>query len=409
MINILIVDDNDEKVRRIQETISRLPDIKKGRADIAYDLTTARDLLHTNGYDLLLLDLLLPNRKGDKPSDQAGCEFVRELNVSTTLFKPYHIIGLTEYDEALEKADSFFRGELWSIIKYDPGTSDWGKKLLSKLSYLIDSKRALQSSKPNGYEYDLAVLTALHSPELQSVRDLPADWFEVNQPNDATLYFRGSFRDNNQKVLSVVAASAPQMGASAAAVLASKLIWWFRPRVIAMIGIAAGAKNGPAKLGDILIADQSWDYGSGKHVRIDQGAEFRPDPQMIPLKVDLKERILNFNAKASLLHEIADGWRGPKPQGPLKVHVGPLSSGSGVVQDEAIVENVKSHNRKLVGIDMETYGVYYAAENAPQPRPIPVSIKGVSDFADGQKSDEYQDYATYVSARYLYRFALECL
>ena len=409
MINILIIDDNDEKVRRIRETISHLPEIEEEQVDIAADLITARDLLHTNNYGLLLLDLRLPNRKGDQPSDEAGCEFVKELNLSTTLLKPYHIIGLTEYDDALAKADPFFRDELWSIIKYDPGTSDWRKRLLSKLSYLIDSKRALQSSEPNGYEYDLAVLTALRAPELRSVLDLPADWSEVNQPNDATLYFRGSFRDNNQKVLSVVAASAPQMGASAAAVLALKLIWWFRPRVIAMIGIAAGAKNGPAKLGDILIADQSWDYGSGKHVRIGQKAEFRPDPQMIPLKVELRERILNFNAKVSLLHEIADGWRGPKPQGTLEVHVGPLSSGSGVVQAEAIVENVKSHNRKLVGIDMETYGVYYAAENAPQPRPTPVSIKGVSDFADGQKSDEYQDYATYVSARYLYRFALECL
>ena len=409
MIDILIIDDNDEKVGRIRETISRLLGIKEEQVDIAADLITARDLLHTNSYDLLLLDLRLPNRKGDQPSDQAGCEFVKELNVSTTLIKPYHIIGLTEYDEALAEADPFFRDELWSIIKYDPGISDWRKRLSSKLSYLVDSKRALQSSKLNEYEYDLAVLTALRLPELQSVLDLPADWSQVNQPNDATSYFRGNFRDNNQKVLSVVAASASQMGASAAAVLASKLIWWFRPRWIVMTGIAAGTKNGLAKLGDILIADQSWDYGSGKHVIIDQKAEFRPDPQIIPLKVDLRERILDFNTKASLLREIADGWRGSKPQGPLEVHVGPLPSGSGVVQDEAIVEDVKSHSRKLVGMDMETYGVYYAAENASQPRPTPISIKGVSDFADSQKSDEHQAYAAYVSAHYLYRFALECL
>ena len=409
MINILIIDDNDEKVGRIRETISRLPEIKEEQVDIAADLITARDLLHTNGYDLLLLDLRLPNRKGDQPSDEAGCEFVKELNLSTTLLKPYHLIGLTEYDEALVKADSFFRDELWSIIKYDPGTSDWRRRLSSKLSYLIDSKRALQSSNPNGYEYDLAVLTALRSPELESVLGLSADWSQVNQPNDATLYFRGNFRDNNQKVLSVVAASASQMGASAAAVLASKLIWWFHPKWIAMTGIAAGVKNGPAKLGDIIIADQSWDYGSGKHVISDQKTEFRPDPQSIPLNVDLKEKIIDFNTKASLLSEITDSWLGPKPQGPLKVHVGPLSSGSGVVQDETIVEDVKSHSRKLVGIDMETYGVYYAAENAPQPRPTPVSIKGVSDFADSQKSDAHQAYAAYVSAHYLYRFALECL
>ena len=51
---------------------------------------------------------------------------------------------------------------------------------------------------------------------------------------------------------------------------------------------------------------------------------------------------------------------------------------------------------------METYGVYYACENAPQPIPRYLSIKSVSDYVDADKNDKDQKYCAYVSARFLY-------
>lgn len=50
---------------------------------------------------------------------------------------------------------------------------------------------------------------------------------------------------------------------------------------------------------------------------------------------------------------------------------------------------------------METYGVYYACENAFQPIPEFFSIKAVSDFANSRKNDGYQEYCAYVSANLL--------
>ena len=37
----------------------------------------------------------------------------------------------------------------------------------------------------------------------------------------------------------------------------------FKPKYIFMAGICAGIE-GPVKLGDIIVTEQSWDYGSGK-------------------------------------------------------------------------------------------------------------------------------------------------
>ena len=59
---------------------------------------------------------------------------------------------------------------------------------------------------------------------------------------------------------------------------------------------------------------------------------------------------------------------------------------------------LKSQHRKLTGIDMETYGVYSAADEAPLPQPSVFALKSVCDFADERKNDDFQAYAAYTSA-----------
>ena len=39
----------------------------------------------------------------------------------------------------------------------------------------------------------------------------------------------------------------------------------------------------------------------------------------------------------------------------------------------------------------------------------PIFVKGVSDFGDAEKDDDYQDYASYASARYVYEYLYNCL
>jgi len=408
MIRILILDDNKEKAERVYEVIKTIPEILSAHAFVAQDLIQARDACRQDLYDLLILDLRLPNRIGDTPQDMAGCEFIKELNTSTTLLRPYHIIGLTAYEDVLEKADPIFEEDLWRIIKYDTGTNKWRCQLSSKLQYLVTSKKALLEAETRRHVYDLGIVTALHVPEHQSILDLPAEWEVVKQPNDPTIYHKGRFQ-NGDKQVSVIAACAQQMGMPATAVLATKLIAQFRPRHLSMSGIAAAVKGGEAKIGDILIADQSWDYESGKHKIVEGKQVFEPDPRSIPLSVFLRERLLHLQAQNTFLSDIQNAWRGEKQQERLQVHIGPIASGAGVVQDENIIAHIKTHSRKLIGLDMETYGVFFAAENSSLPRPIAMSIKSACDFADKDKSDEHQAYAAFTSAQYLFRFALAYL
>lgn len=408
MISILIVDDDTTKVRAIADALANVPEIDPDDIAVAEDLITARDLVRTRHFDLLILDIRLPNRKGDDASDFAGCDFIKELNASRTLLPPYHIIGLTAYDDILAKVDTFFYDEVWRVIKYDSKTVNWKSQLMRKIQYLIQSKKELAAASNLPYFYDISVLTALVKPELSNILDLPADWQQTRQLGDGTIYYTGTFSDRGKR-LKVVAASAPQMGMTAAAVLSMKMHKHFRPRYLVMTGIAAGIPGGDGNPGDILVADQTWDYQSGKSTVIKGKDVFQPDPKSIPLNTELKERFQQLASDRLWLDDIKKDYRGEKPSSSIRVLVGPVASGDTVIQNEGIVRGLREHNRKLIGIDMETYGIFYAAENCPQPRPTPISMKAICDFADVHKTDNFQNYAAFVSARYFYRYALHAL
>lgn len=232
------------------------------------------------------------------------------------------------------------------------------------------------------------------------------NWESFRLTNDSTEYFRGNFTKENVKI-SVIAASAPQMGMVAASVLTNKLINNFRPKFVVMTGIAGGVK-GVGNFGDILISDISFDSGSGKIKTSDTGeAEFLPDFKSINLHADLKENLLSCMGSREFLNEIKSKWIAKKIDTELNIHIGPLASGASVVENRESLNTIKFHSRKLIGIDMETYGVFYTCENCSKPKPIAaMSIKSVSDYGDKEKNDDFQTYAAYTSANFLYQFAL---
>ena len=239
---------------------------------------------------------------------------------------------------------------------------------------------------------------------------LPLHWENRTIPNDGTDYFVGLPRAAESPAIRVVAASCSQMGIAAAAVLTTKLIHHFRPRYLAMCGIAAGAKASGVHLGDILIVEQSWDYESGvRRAGAEGESVLHPDPHHIPISADLRDKFAQCIGKDKYLADIDALWKREKPERPIRVRLGPVASGAAILEDEGLVEGVKDHARKLIGIDMETYGVFFAAQNCCKPRPSPFCIKSVVDLADPKKNISLHEYGAFTSAHYLWRFAIEHL
>lgn len=405
MLKILIVDDNCDKIKEIAKILCEsIVDIKT-----AINLNDARKILIEEKFDLLILDMNIPIRIGADSKEDAGIDLLRDIENLDRINKPTNIIGITAHLELKEQYKKDFNESGWLLIHYSIINNEWKNQINNKVKYIIEEKKSCIINEEIKYNYDLAIITALRNTELDAVLNIKeANWTILTVKNDPTVYYEGIFRNEN-KSLKVIAASAVNMGMPSSAVLATKVIYNFTPKNLVMVGIAAGIK-GESNFGDILIADQCWDYGNGKimYNKSLEKREFKPNPQSISIDIDIKEKFKNNLTKYN--NRIYEEWNGNKPDTILKTHIGPIASGAAVIQDENLIyEQVVSVNRKLIGIEMEIYGLYCAATQCRKPRPQFFALKSVCDFADSEKADNYQKYAAFTSAKYLYYFALDQL
>jgi len=118
------------------------------------------------------------------------------------------------------------------------------------------------------YKTDLAVLTAV-DVEFAELRKAFPELLVQLADDRYRQYASGTVAERK-----VVAFQQHEMGMPSTAATAMQVIHEFRPRYLAMTGIAAGVE-GKTNLGDILIADPSWDYGSGKIVTGEEGSGHR--------------------------------------------------------------------------------------------------------------------------------------
>jgi nucleoside phosphorylase len=186
------------------------------------------------------------------------------------------------------------------------------------------------------------------------------------------------------------------MGMVPAAILAGKAIKAWSPKIVAMTGICAGIKE-KVRLGDIIVGRHVFDYGSGKL----EGGRLHPDYEPVVMDEDFCGYAANCANDAQLLSRIRALWpvASGRPVNDLEAHVGSLASGAAVVADETVVRGIQEHKRSLLGVDMEAYGLARAACSASPRLPF-VIVKGVQDFADSAKNDEYREYAAFVSAHF---------
>lgn len=258
---------------------------------------------------------------------------------------------------------------------------------------------------------DVAFVCALPNPELTALIAVfggESCWREQPSTGQSHIYKRTEFTTSSGKTLQVVAGAPTYIGLTATAILATQMILMLRPKFISMVGIAAGTRSGDRGYGDILVADPSVDYASGKVSYRDGTESFQPDPFPIPVDTRLRTRLKEDARTRDGLDDIMNSWksRGTSnslPEGELNLHVGPLGAADQVVDSSARVAEVQRNWRKLIGLEMETYALYRAAHEAPHPRPLYASFKAVCDFA-AEKTDLWQKYAAFTAASYAKRF-----
>ena len=166
-----------------------------------------------------------------------------------------------------------------------------------------------------------------------------------------------------------------------------------------MCGICAGVKD-KVNLGDVLLADPAWDFQSGKRVKDKKNNAFSISPHQLHVSSLVRSHVQQLRNDQALLSQIAVNFGSDAP-GMTRLVVGPVASGSAVLADGEVINEIKLLHRDLVGVEMEGYGLYAAAHAASEPKPLAFSLKGVCDFADPDKANHAQRYAAYASAQVL--------
>ena len=254
------------------------------------------------------------------------------------------------------------------------------------------------------FDYYVALITATATEEA-GVMHMYKDWKPLNLEGDSQKYYE-TVVERKGKRLKLVAARQDEMGMTAAGVLTMKMITIFKPRFVFMVGIAAGVahRNSVEQIyGDIVIPDVVWDYSSGKFVSAKRARVSFGEVGFIP-----RPRFVNTDESLIALVERAI----ESPDNEFHVHIGPMACGSTVVANSEVVDKqIHSQYGNTAALDMESYAVMYAVEQAILPKPKGLIIKSVCDYADEEKSDQYQKFAAFTSsqfAKYLIENYLPC-
>lgn len=277
---------------------------------------------------------------------------------------------------------------------------------LARLRELTGLSLPAAANADSAYATDIAVVCALEQPEFAAVTEAfggQSVWQEVGSARFTHVYRQCRIATEKGQQLSVIGATSTSMGLTAASILTTQLVMQFRPRIVVMIGIAAGTRDGNKQFGDVLVADPSVDYNSGKVVRSGDIRGFLPDPYPIGLNPRLRSLLQKYRGYHPIFDDIRMGWNGPLPTERNRLHLGPVGAADQVIDDATRIIEIQRNWRKLIGVEMETYGVYRACYESPDPKPRFVSFKAVCDFA-AEKSDSWQEYAAYVAAQFTVRF-----
>lgn len=399
-MRILFVDDESSKIKALHGALRGVSGLNEEDLEHVLDLRNARKKLKEQFYDLVIMDLRISEDIADSPnevSETAGLSFIDEIISIDSLHTPQNIIILTEFEELKERCLNLGRYNQFQILKYDLQSLEWADIIKGKTEYLIkveESKKRFSEQMDTEVAFICAV-----DDEMKALKNVFKSYKseEINFKYDDNVYYKTEYNENGKQIR-IVIAQQREMGMTAASCLSQDIIRHFSPKYIIMIGIAAGVGN-DKNFGDILVATEVWNYSSGKYSKgEDNKAEFLPDPKYI----SIDQSILNVLKKdyTSILAEIKRDWQSDNNLDPKLVY-GSLACGTAVVGNENIVEDrIKNHARKTIGLDMESYGLYFAANYGLDKRTVPICLKAISDFADENKGDSYHAFAAYVSASF---------
>ena len=181
-LSILLVDDSEYKIEKVQQFLNNV--LPNSKVIVAKDSISAQKCLELEKFDLLLLDMQLPNRYGEsEPEEEGGLVLLKELEIGDNFKQPTRIIVFTQYDELQVNIRADFP-EL-GAVKFDPTSDDWERTLYRSLLSLSKSKKVRNKIVYcEGDNVSLYNSVGLPGIEFWSLRDSRSIYFAAKNEKD---------------------------------------------------------------------------------------------------------------------------------------------------------------------------------------------------------------------------------
>ncbi|MGY3641948.1 hypothetical protein [Pseudomonas sp. MUP55] len=396
-LDILLLEDDPAKKGKL---LALLKDKGLfGRLDVAICTSQALELIEDRPrYDLLIADVVVPGELGSEKDERNCIDFFNSIDdIIPAEKRPLYSLPISAATDLTDAAYDFFSCRPWGILPYSENDEDCLNALHRIAVWILNDK----TQREQRNTCDVFIITALPHPEYSAIENLKLDWGPF-EPLDRTHLIRYASLSVAGSTIKIGAAFCARMGAVAASTLTTKASLILNPKIVIMAGICAGIAS-KAGIGDVVAAEVSWDWQSGKYIDKNGEEAFESSPHHINIDDELRNKLFLLKRDEPFWKSFSDYAREHKLQLP-KLVLGPMATGSSVLADVRVSERIRTiQHRNVTGLDMETYGVYAAVSSTLTGADF-ISLKSVCDNGDKKKDDQHQQYAATISANAVEQF-----
>ncbi|WP_101960045.1 hypothetical protein [Vibrio harveyi] len=161
MITVLVVEDSNSKFKKIVDALNSF-DVKNEYIERTISIECSEVELAKNKYDLVILDMVLPQSLIDKHKDKdGGYSILEEIKESIDgdgkLKVPNSVLVLTEYEDVLEEYTEAIKECHFFSVVYDSASTVWISSLKTEV------KKLQKICKQNdNRKFDKSVLITVH-------------------------------------------------------------------------------------------------------------------------------------------------------------------------------------------------------------------------------------------------------
>lgn len=393
-MNTLIVHDRPSVGEQIREIIAGI--CPKSTIKVVNDASTARARLSTEFYDLLILDLTIPTVSSKEAVGFHVAEgLLEELAASPALLLPANVVGITQDEDALYNIQNNIGPHLMAIIAED-NDGRWRQQLEDRVRYVLDSAGARSRALLISHGLDLLIITALDK-ELSAYHE----FFDTQDNPSIAGVSDFAFMDKDGNARRGACFAIGRAGQASAASETQGLLCNLRPRLAIMSGFCGGVP-GKADLGDILFAELALDWDYGKWKASEEAAKLYSRPEPVVIRNSRTHRVARQLVEGGLPDPAAlNAAMALMSKGEIiepKMRLAPFASGSTVIGNQSILRDISRLNENVAGIDMESYGFYFACKHAHAAPPEFICVKAVADACGPEKDDRLHSACSFASA-----------